>query len=472
MLGKLAARLVPVLGLVGCALPVMAMLTLLGGVDPDALIGAFLMTVGVALIGCSLALVFSLWVGKTHEALMGTYAVFGLWLLARPMLTTLGGALGVSLPIPDRMIDPFYLAFAPYWYPGVVGWWDYVAFLGVMAGLSMALAMVAVWRLRPVCTREKGPARKRGWGWLGRHLPTFARSRRFLVAWLAPSLDFNPVLWREWHRNRSSRMSRIVVGLYGVLAVTFSGIAIVSGAWMLGLFVNGLQVSIGLLLLSVTASTSLAEERVRGSLDVLMSTSLPTRQIVIGKWLGTFRLVPLLTILPCLVILSFMFWNPSGMPRIRPIVDAVLLVGYILACGAMVTSFGLAMATWCSRLGRAVGLTITAYVVMTVGWMFTVIALMAPQPTGLFLIMASPFYGAVGLTIHAVEKRMHEPLLPGVIFWTLVYGISALVLLIITLATFNRCLGRVENGLFEMEGTRRMPVILVRVNEEYVEQAL
>ena len=86
VLGKLAARLVPVLGLVGCALPVMALLTLLGGVDPDALLGAFLVTLGVAVLGCCLALVFSLWAGKTHEALLGTYAVWGLWLLAGPML--------------------------------------------------------------------------------------------------------------------------------------------------------------------------------------------------------------------------------------------------------------------------------------------------------------------------------------------------------------------------------------------------
>src|SRR5919107_2121310 len=86
VLGKLAARLVPVLGLVGCALPVMAILTLLGGVDPDALLGAFLVTLGVAVLGCSLALVFSIWAGKTHEALLGTYAVWGLWLLGRPML--------------------------------------------------------------------------------------------------------------------------------------------------------------------------------------------------------------------------------------------------------------------------------------------------------------------------------------------------------------------------------------------------
>ena len=37
----------PVIGLVACTLPVMALLTLLGGVDPDALFGAFLVTLGV-----------------------------------------------------------------------------------------------------------------------------------------------------------------------------------------------------------------------------------------------------------------------------------------------------------------------------------------------------------------------------------------------------------------------------------------
>src|SRR5262245_21534238 len=57
VLGKLAARLVPVLGLAGCTLPVMELLTLLGGVDPDALLGAFAVTLGVAVLGCCLALV-------------------------------------------------------------------------------------------------------------------------------------------------------------------------------------------------------------------------------------------------------------------------------------------------------------------------------------------------------------------------------------------------------------------------------
>ena len=34
----------------------------------------------------------------------------------------------------------------------------------------------------------------------------------------------------------------------------------------------------------------MAEERQRGSLDILAATALSTRAIVIGKWLGTFRL--------------------------------------------------------------------------------------------------------------------------------------------------------------------------------------
>ena len=50
----------------------------------------------------------------------------------------------------------------------------------------------------------------------------------------------------------------------------------------------------GLLMLAAIAPTSMAEERQRGSLDILAATALSTRAIVIGKWLGTFRLVLLI----------------------------------------------------------------------------------------------------------------------------------------------------------------------------------
>src|SRR5260370_17646085 len=124
-------------------------------------------------------------------------------------------------------------------------------------------------------------------------------------------------------------------------------------------WVNGLQVWIGLLFLSVSAATSLADERVRGSLDVLMATPLSTRKIVLGKWLGTFRLVPPMAILPGLVILC------AGGVDFERLWGALFVMTFVLCSGAAITSLGLAMATWFSRLGRAVGLTLTVYILIT-----------------------------------------------------------------------------------------------------------
>ena len=77
VLGKLAARLVPVFGMVASGLPVLFLGALLGGIDPRALIAAFLTTLAVGLLGCSLALAFSVWGSKTHEVLLATYLLIG-----------------------------------------------------------------------------------------------------------------------------------------------------------------------------------------------------------------------------------------------------------------------------------------------------------------------------------------------------------------------------------------------------------
>jgi ABC-type transport system involved in multi-copper enzyme maturation permease subunit len=53
VLGKLAARLMPVLGMVACSLPVLALSTLLGGIDALSLAVAFAVIVAVALLAGS-----------------------------------------------------------------------------------------------------------------------------------------------------------------------------------------------------------------------------------------------------------------------------------------------------------------------------------------------------------------------------------------------------------------------------------
>src|SRR5262249_11915851 len=158
--------------------------------------------------------------------------------------------------------------------------------------LSALLALLAAATLRRTATRESAPRRRRlRGGILGWWLPR-----------IGPSLDFNPVLWRELHGRRSSRWLRVVWGVYALLSLGASVTALQARGTPTGdslpALVNAFQYSIGLLLVSVTSVTCLFEERVRGSLDVLLATPLPTSSIVWGKWWGAFRNALLVMVIP------------------------------------------------------------------------------------------------------------------------------------------------------------------------------
>src|SRR5439155_18209195 len=156
--------------------------------------------------------------------------------------------------------------------------------------------------------------------------------------WPPPRLDPNPVLWREWHRQRPSRWVRLVWLVYAAGAGTAT--VVLACEQLFGkaepgfaAFTTALQSSVGLLLASVAAVTSLAEERVRGSLDVLLTTPLPTRTIVWGKWRGAFRLVPRLALLPVFNVLVVAKWDMRW--TAVPLTFAVMLT-----YGAAVTGLG------------------------------------------------------------------------------------------------------------------------------------
>ena len=123
-----------------------------------------------------------------------------------------------------------------------------------------------------------------------------------------PSLDGNPVLWCEWHRSRPSRMTQILWGLYWLgrrsspprsasttCSPTGSTTSPVANTIHIALV---LQSVLGVMLPSVQRDLRYGEERVRGSLDVLMASPMSTRAIVWGKWMGTYRLALGLAVLP------------------------------------------------------------------------------------------------------------------------------------------------------------------------------
>jgi ABC-type transport system involved in multi-copper enzyme maturation permease subunit len=456
VLGKLGVRLVPVLGLIACALPVAALGSLLGGIDPTALVGSFLTAIACACLGCSLALTFSVWGRKTHEVLMITYVILILW-LASPALVGIVAVsfwrppLGPASQFESLMewladTNPYYLAFVPYTNPGKIGLTTYLGFFGVCLCLSGLLLGLATHRIRTVAQQQAGQGAKRS---EGRRLTLGAFRPTWLPQLPAPSLEGNPVLWREWHRSKPSRFLRTVWLLYSVLGVLWIALALrlIGHARIEPEFIgamNMFQVNVGLLFLSVGAATSLAEERTRGSLDLLLSTPLSTGSILAGKWLGSFRRVAHVVVWPaatCALLAA-----ESGRW-----ISYLLSLGLILAYGAVITSLGLAMATWVSRLGRAVAGCVSVYVVLSIGWVL-LIALLSNGPgfVTIAMIVGSPLYGTFFSTVSSASAS-HFPgndelasIEVGVILWTLIHGLLAGLLFAATEATFDRCLSRVS----------------------------
>jgi ABC-type transport system involved in multi-copper enzyme maturation permease subunit len=434
VLGKLAGRLLPVLSLILAGAPVLFLGMLLGGIDPVALLGATLISLGLAVFVCSQTLFLSVWGTRTHEVLLATYSVLAVLLLFAPAWWMLANAnLVTPVPLAVHCANPFWLAFAPYVHPGMTDMTEPVCFLAGTLALSAMMMLVAVARLRSVAVRQMGRPGRSRFRWS-------AGGRR---SWLpGPSLDNNPVLWREWHRRRSWGWGRLLGGVFLFFAAGFSLLAI--GLALLGndtrevpALVNGFQVAIGLLFVSVFAVTCLAEERVRGSLDVLLTTPLPTWKIVWGKWWGAFREVPRLAVLPTLVAAALACRNGRW--------GAVFVIaGLVLAYGTAVTSLGLGLAVWVNRQGRAVALSVSLYVLVTVGWIFVAFTLFpGGVDEGGVLASASPFYGPGLLTAHLERYVMNlNDLALLDLVWVLLYALAGWLLLAVVQFSFDRQMGR------------------------------
>jgi ABC-type transport system involved in multi-copper enzyme maturation permease subunit len=462
VLGKLAARLLPVLGLVACTWPVLSITSLLGGIDPVALTMAFAVIIAVAVLGCSLALALSVWARKPHEVIAVVYTFWIVLALAEPVWWILS-AIGRVRP-PWRWVEianPFHIALAAYAAMVRVELGEYLGFFAVTLGAACALAGLAIWRMRPVACRGAGETRKAVLGWLGRAI------RRLP----GPSLDGNPVLWREWHRGRPSRWMIILFVLVGgstgiVCAVSafrvwsdgITPMAPASGL-MVGIVAYVTQVLIGLLVLSAVAPLSMSEERQRGSLDVLCATPLSTRTIMLGKWLGTFRLVAVLAICPGLVALAFATARRSSPPRLGPgpvlafpaqltrgegLIGVALMVAVILAHGAAITSVGLAAATWLKRQSRAIAVSVGLFVMVAAAWPIAVGVVGSGAEDTMGVAALSPIFCTVlfgpTLAFRGIEVWNF---FAWAAFWVVEVTLVAVAILWLSIRTYDRSFDRI-----------------------------
>ncbi len=469
VLGKLAARLMPVLGLVACSWPVLAISTSLGGIDPIALILAFGVILAVALLGCTMALALSISARKPYEVVLAVYAFWAAMLLAYPFWEGVGMS---WLPTPSSqfllLANPFYVAFLPYGTLSAIAWQEeYALFLAATLGCSLVLTWLAVWRTRPVAVRSQGRQET---------TPQLSLVGRMVRRLPGPSLDRNPVLWREWHRTRSPRMSLLLALLLGsttMACVLKAYILWNEGGefrWYRSLEAEAypylLYVPFGLLVLSAVAPMTLSEERQSGSLDVLMTTPLSSWTILRGKWLSAFHLVPWLAIGPGVMALALALSptlnkeNPF-IYRLRGgerLYACALLFATILVHGAAIVSLGLILATWIRRQSRAIAISVTLFALVSIGCPMMVLG---SGRFGEAIAALSPI-----VTVFGIVASLSRPgdSTRDFLWWATIWDVCTLVVALgflwLTVRTFERCLGRMpEHGAPLVRRPARKPPV-------------
>jgi ABC-type transport system involved in multi-copper enzyme maturation permease subunit len=447
VLGKLASRLVAVLGLIGCTIPLLFLATFFGGIDPDALIGAFVVTTVVAILGCSFALTLSIWATKAHDVLMVTYLVWTVVVLGNTVWSSLVAFWAIpSPPVWFEHINPYWIAFGPYSGPGAIGLPEQLTYCAILLVMSVTIILLSTAFLRWVIIRQARRAERR-------HRRAWRVAERLSLARLlpGPSLDGHLLLWRERRCQRSSRWSRLVWCIYLAAAGLFTVMAVVQSVtsapgwlrFMMAQLVNTTEVGLGFLLLSVTAVIPLGDDRMRGSIELLLVTPLSTPAIVRTKWLtGAWLVLP---------IAVFSVAVGLGIAVVTKRFDAVIALALlVLAYGAAFTSLGLALATWIRRYGRAMATSVAIYVLVNAVFSFCP-PLLFPRLGQNWLdalMLGSPLAGIMRVTEEIAsiysrgQPRLESYCVEWAMVWTVIYGIVALALYAATLRTFNRCLGR------------------------------
>ena len=155
VLGKLA-QLVPVVGMVLCGVPFLALGTLLGGIDPATVPRAAAGHARGGGPGVQPGADAADLGDEDDQVVPTTYAVWLVVILFPPTWFVLLRARAVPWPLPRWLeaTSPVPLVFSSTLTSRGASLWEPARFLGRCLALSAALAGVAVWRLRVAGRRE------------------------------------------------------------------------------------------------------------------------------------------------------------------------------------------------------------------------------------------------------------------------------------------------------------------------------
>jgi ABC-type transport system involved in multi-copper enzyme maturation permease subunit len=304
VLGKLASRLLAMLLLLAGGLPVLSFVQFLGGVDPNLVLAGFAATAVTMLSVGSLGILNSVYAARPRGAVLSTYVEYGAYLLLSSCCAPAALASGGMNPLGWLAAGNIFVAYAQVTASaGAAGGTtgsavltvlaEYVGFHAVAAAImtGVATAKLRAWYAEPRARSDREVAQNR------RVLDMKLRAQLRL-----PRVGEDPILWKELYAEYGFRLHPLARGVLFFVGGAFlfvaslaylCGIAVSLATRDPGAFATGwvrvVGTAVGCLMVvavAVRASTSLTSERDRQTLDDLLTTPLPNRAILGGKWLG------------------------------------------------------------------------------------------------------------------------------------------------------------------------------------------
>jgi ABC-type transport system involved in multi-copper enzyme maturation permease subunit len=429
--GKLAARLLLLGVFAAVGLPVLVMISLFGGVDPNATLLLFGCGACTAFFLASLSIVVSVHAARPRDAVTAAYAAEALWLFGPSVVRgVLRHAPGLAGEV-YRWVEPvveFFGASSPLHaiFFSAVAWGgspgSLYAGLAWMAGLQVAfgavLLAVAVARLRPVHRKDGGPARGSSGPAAG------AAWRRWRMP--RPACGDDAMLWKELFVSRTGRWMRLVQTLAYLAAVgliVYGSADTVAASWnairtqgffeaangdagrdlnSLVRFTATVVFSFWTLAVGVAAAGGLTGEREEDTWVSLIATPLSAVEILRAKMLGALwstRWVGLAwgALIATGVALGGL--HPLGAAA----VSAVTAVDLAFAC-ALGTFYSLRL----SRSSRALTATVATLFVCNGAYLMVLVPLMRYVGPGtvFFFLGVTPFVEATSLMSYADVSRL------------------------------------------------------------------
>lgn len=299
VLGKMLGALLPILIQLLVTAPVLALLLLLGGIDPEQVLQTVLVLLAAAVAAGSLGGLVALWRERTFQALALAVLFLVLYICVTQALGVVGPlvAPGINWAVVQAWLDPV-ICLQTVLAPPAGGWSGLAPAYGFVLVMLLGCAVlngIGIWKLRkwnpsgePIMQRE-GPHEVED---TDEAIELEKRAKAHAAPGKVRPVWSNPVLWREIRTLAYGRRPLLVKLAFGIVLALILYFAVSElnrpgGRPAFAAAYGLVPVAVlSLLLVAAQAATSITSERDGGALDILLVTDISPKEFVFGKWFG------------------------------------------------------------------------------------------------------------------------------------------------------------------------------------------